>query len=108
MERKNVIISIVALFVISAWVYFTIANDDATCYTYTSSVSACSSNQTSCTPWENWTRFCDWTNVTTYTRWAIYRCAYSNDKWASYSDKWVCRVQYTDTQTPKVTNGWIE
>jgi len=111
MKKKNIIIaSVVALFII-VWIGTTllVANDDYTCYNYTSSLSSCSSNKTTCTPWTSGVRYCDWINVTTYTRWNSYSCSSRRaERRITYSINWTCRVKYTDTQTPKIPSWWIE
>lgn len=129
MNKKNVIISsVIAWLVIVSGVYYAIANDDYTCYNYTESTSSCLSDQTICEPWTDWVRYCDWTNVTTYSVAWTYRCSFfefnriSNNSWrwrwnlfsnnsrlnSEYSVNWTCRVKYTDTQTPQVIGWGIE
>ena len=112
MEKKNIIISsIVAFFVLIwtwTWIYLTKANDDYTCYTFSSSTSACSSNQTNCTDWVNWTRTCNWTNRTTYIKTWEYRCGSSWESSSKSPTNWVCTIKYTDTVTPQATNWGIE
>jgi len=123
MEKKNIIISWIVLLFVIAWgsYYYTMANDDYTCYNYTSSVSceiqwktfsdASAMSWVSCTSWNNWVSDCSWNvQTTTYTRWSSYRCWNWNDESkTSYNvNGQACTVRYTDTQAPNVSDWGIE
>ena len=121
MEKKNIIISsIVTWLVVIGGTYFSMANDDYTCYNYTTSNSCAINGKTfadasamawvSCTPWSNQISDCSGNyKTTTYTRWTAYSCSnYAAEKRASYSVSGVCTVRFTDTQAPTVDSWGID
>ena len=118
--KNKYIISIVLILLFSLWwgYYYLWANDDWTCYNYTSSTS-CSINWktfseaknmswVSCTDWNNWISDCSWNvGTTTYTRWSSYRCTNPNaESRSSYSIVWqACTVRYIDNKSPTAEWG---
>lgn len=112
MKRKNMIISVLIFLLLLEWIwfyYFTVANDDATCYSYyVKSVSSCYSNEKTCSARKNWVKVCDGVNYTTYWE-TSYRCSRNNVKRKNISspEQWVCSVEFTDNITPWA-EWWIE
>jgi hypothetical protein len=111
MKKKNIIVSgLFISLVVLWWTYFTLANDDQTCYSYSSS-NSCSIDKSNCTDWINSKRTCYGTKTTTYTRWSDYSC--SSSWWnietrKTYSTKWTCAEEFVDTSAPTISEAWIK
>lgn len=107
MKNKKTIYWVVAwLVVIWSWAYFTLANDDRTCYNYTSSASSCNVSYNNCSEWSNGKRTCPWTITTTYTRWSSYSCSNSSSETrSSYNVNSACSIEEFDNTPPSVTWG---
>ncbi len=106
--KKEYIISIVVLLLVLVgwWVYYTIANDDFTCYNYTTSEWSCKINTNDCGEWKDWKRTCNWVKVVKYTAKNSYICSKSWQK-KSYSINSVCSQEFTDS-TPPIVDWWIK
>jgi len=109
MKKKNIIVSVViTLLVLGGWTYFTLANNDYTCYNYSAS-NSCSIDKTNCTDWVNSKRTCYGTKTTTYTRWNSYSCSNRNtENRKTYSTKWTCAEEFIDEIAPTVSEWWIK
>lgn len=108
MNNKKYILGLIAiLLLVIVWYYFVWANDDYTCYNYTTSESACSINNNNCTPWAGWKRTCNWTKTVTYTWWSSYRCWTYGEK-QTYSTQAACSALEVDNESPSVTGWWIQ
>lgn len=108
MKNKKTIYWVVAwIIVISAWAYFTLANDDYTCYNYSSSEWSCNvSDYNNCSAWSDLKRTCPWIKTTTYTRGSSYICSSSpSETRPSYSVNSACSIEEFDNLPPTVSWG---
>jgi len=109
--KKNYIVAILIIvwLLIIYWAYNLLANNDFTCYKYTSSIWECVVDYTKCSAWTNWKRTCNWTITTTYTRWTWYACwTWRAENRSTYTANSACSVEETDTQSPDVSEGWVQ
>lgn len=109
--KKNYIVAILIIvwLLVIYWAYKLLANDDYICYIYSSSVWECKVDYTNCSDWNTWKRTCNWIITTTYTRWKSYSCwNFWAENRSTYTTNSACSVEETDTQSPDVSEWWIE
>lgn len=108
--NKNVIwiSSFVVVFVLAIISYLYVwANDDYTCYNFTTSKSACKYSSSDCSAWVNWKRTCNWIVTTKYTLSSSYACSTSGELDYKEPINSACSIEEIDNTPPTVTWGWI-